>query len=362
MFNKYMTIFIKYKYTYIIIFLIIIIIFFIINNLIKLNNKEKFAGFADTKLNDALNVFYQPNLYSDPGEKNILIPSDYTSNNKIIDKNIELDTIISVGTPYMVDIFSRIQKLYYNDKKVILNYNPVGSIEGIELLKKGKADFCATTVKYKELTTENNYNQFPIIIGGVVPIVNIPGIEPGTLILNGLILAKIFLKIITRWDHEDIIKINSENKDKLKGDIITVFVNVRHGLNYCLSKFLSSVSKLWELNVGIRDLFKIPYDKYTKHGKNDNEISDVVSNNVGSIGYVDYNYIVKKKLNYIILKNLINDKYSYPSKENFLKFYSDSLENTFNGDSWPIIIIVYCLINRNPSNIKKSNLFSNDKL
>lgn len=382
---------------YIIILLLIIIFFYVLNK--SLEHRENFAGFGPTGIYNAYDNFFEPNLQISPNETQITIPSKYTENNElrnnrnidngnvddgniddgniddeniddesIYGENIKNNIIISAGTPYMINIFNKIKKLYFDDTKIILKYNPVGSLKGIEELKKGTIDFCVTTIKYKEAATENNYAQFPIIIGGVVPIINLPGIKPGTLILNSIIIAKIYLKVIINWNHKDIIELNKNNQEvvnvleKMKNNnIITVLLNIQHGLNYSLSRFLAIRSQLWNDKIGVTDLFisKIHRDNYTLYGKNDETISNAVKSKVGTIGYVDYNYAYKNNLNYAILRSVISTNILYPSKDSFLKYYNESLQNNDNGNGWPIIIIVYCLININPKNIKQSNLTLN---
>jgi phosphate transport system substrate-binding protein len=364
---------------YIIILLLIIIFFYLSNKSLK--NKENFAGFGPTGIYNAYDNFFEPDLQYLPKEKAIIIPSKYDENiddenidaeniyeRNINKQNIKNEIIICAGTPYMIKIFDKIKKIYFDDTKVIIKYSPIGSVEGIQELKKGKFDFCTTTVKYKQAATENNYAQFPIMIGGVVPIINLPGIKPGTLILSGIIIAKIYLKIITTWNHQDIIDLNKYNPEVIRilekienKNIITVLVNVQHGLNYCLSRYLTTRNEIWKDKIGVSDLFisKIQRDNYTLYGKNDVTISNAVNSKVGAIGYVDYNYIYQNKLNYAILRSSISTNILYPSKESFLKYYNESLDDNDNGDGWPIIIIVYCLININPTNIKQSNLTIN---
>lgn len=374
---------------YIIILLLIIIFFYLSNKSLKY--KENFAGFGPTGIYNASDNFFQPDLQYFPKERTIIIPSKYAENKdkqninreniddeniddeniddeNIDERNIKNQIIISAGTPYMKKIFDKIKKLYFDETKVTLKYSPIGSVESIEELKKGKVDFCATTVKYKQVVTENNYAQFPIIVGGVVPIINLPGIKPGTLILTGIIIAKIYLKVITKWNHQDIIELNKCNHkvmnvlEKMENkNIITVLVSGQHGLNYCLSRYLAQKSQLWNSKIGISDSFisKLQRDNYTLYGKNDDTISNAVNSKVGAIGYVDYNYIYQNKLNYAILRSSISTNIVLPSKDSFLKYYNDSLDDNDNGDGWPITIIVYCLININPTNIKQSNLTIN---
>jgi phosphate transport system substrate-binding protein len=351
-----------------------------------LSYREKFAGFGPTGIYNAADNFFQPDLQISQDENTMIIPSKYEENINITkidqgntyeentdeenadEENIKNDIIISAGTPYIVNIFNKIKKIYFDETNIILKYNPVGSLEGIEELKKGTVDFCATTVKYKQALTENNYAQFPIIVGGIVPIINLPGIKPGTLILNGIIIAKIYLKVITNWNHKDIIDLNKNNLEvtnileKMENNnIITVILNVQHGLNYCLSRFLSIRSELWKDKIGLSDLFisKLQRDNYTLYGKTDETISNAVNSKIGAIGYVDYNYVFRNNLNYAILRSLISGNMLYPNKDSFLKYYNEYLNNNDNGDGWPIIIVVYCLININPKNIKQSNLTLN---
>jgi phosphate transport system substrate-binding protein len=181
-----------------------------------------------------------------------------------------------------------------------VNYQGIGSGAGIKQIEASTVDFGASD---KPLTPEdlaaNGLVQFPTVVGGVVPIVNLPGVAPGQLKLTGPVLSDIYRGVIVLWDDPHIVALNPGVK--LPHMKITVVHRADgSGTSFLFTSYLSGQGAAWKAQVGAGESVNWPTGV---GGKGNDGVSAAVAATVGSVGYVEYWYTVQNHLTYAILKN-----------------------------------------------------------
>lgn len=234
-----------------------------------------------------------------------------------------------------------------------LNYQSIGSGGGIAQIKAKTVDFGASDAPMKagELD-EFGLIQFPMVIGGVVPVVNLSGIGPGTLRLTHDVLADIFLGEITRWDNSRIKEINPGVE--LPGMAITVVHRADgSGTTWIFTNYLDKISPTWHQKVGTGKAVDWPAGV---GGKGNEGVAVNVQRIDGSIGYVEYAYAVQNKLAYVLLRNR-GGRFVAPNVESFQSAAANAdwahspgyyvvLTDQPGENSWPITGASFILIYR----------------
>ena len=141
--------------------------------------------------------------------------------------------------------------------------------------------------------------QFPTVIGGVVPVINMDGIEAGTLKLDGAVLADIYLGKITKWNDPAIVALNKDLKLP-DDDITVVHRSDGSGTTFIFTNYLSKVSADWKSSVGEGTAVSW---KAGTGGKGNEGVASYVQRIKGSIGYVEYAYALQNKMNHVQMKN-----------------------------------------------------------
>jgi phosphate transport system substrate-binding protein len=181
-----------------------------------------------------------------------------------------------------------------------LVYQAVGSGSGVDLLIAGKVDFGASDRPMKpEELEKNNLVQFPAIIGAVVPVVNIEGIEPGRLKLDGETLAKIYLGKIAKWNDPAIVALNRDLKLP-DANIAVIYRSDSSGSTFLLTNYLSKASAEWRNAMG--EGTKVNWKTGTG-GLGSTSVIGYVQRLKNSIGYVDFNHVVQNGLSHVQLKS-----------------------------------------------------------
>ena len=159
-------------------------------------------------------------------------------------------TITGAGATFPFPIYSKWSEAYKEKTDIQLNYQSIGSSGGIKQIKAATVDFGATDAPMKgEELTAAGLVQFPTVLGGVVPIINVEGIRPGELQLSGDVLAKIFIGQITLWNDPQIQSLNV--KLKLPAESITVVHRADgSGTTFIFTDYLAEVSTAWKEQVG----------------------------------------------------------------------------------------------------------------
>jgi phosphate transport system substrate-binding protein len=195
------------------------------------------------------------------------------------------------GSTFVLPVMAEWSAAYKAKTGNSVSYQSVGSGVGISLIKKGAVDFCASDMPLKPEELEKlGMMQFPLVIGGVVPVVHIEGVKPGEMRFTGRLLADIFLGKIRDWNHPDIQKINPELK--LPNMPITVVHRTdESGTTFNWSNYLSKVSTEWKANVGEGTLVEWPLGL---GGKGNDGVASLVGLVPGAIGYLEYTYALQK--------------------------------------------------------------------
>jgi len=220
-------------------------------------------------------------------------------------------------------------------------------------------DFGATDapVKFEDLEADGLV-QFPAIIGGVVPVMNIDGIKPGQIKLDGITLADIFQGNITNWNDKRIAALNPGVKISA-GDITVVHRADGSGTTAIFTDYLAKVSESWKSSVGAGAAVKWPAAT-SVGGKGNEGVAANVSRVKNSIGYVEYAYAKKNKMIYAQMKNL-SGNYVSPDDLTFAAASASTdwskipgmgiyLTNAAGANSWPITGASFILMYKNPVN------------
>ncbi|HET7447171.1 MAG TPA: phosphate ABC transporter substrate-binding protein PstS [Methyloceanibacter sp.] len=208
--------------------------------------------------------------------------------------------ISGAGATFPYPIYAKWADAYKKDTGLGLNYQSIGSGGGIKQIEAKTVTFGASD---KPLPGEEldkfGLAQFPMVMGGIVPVVNLEGVKAGELVIDGPTLAKIFIGEITKWDDEGIKKLNP--KAKLPSQAIAVVHRSDgSGTTFNFTYYLSDVSSDWKSKVGADASVEWP----TGIGAKGNEgVANNVSQTKGSIGYVEYAYALQNKLTYTKMVN-----------------------------------------------------------
>lgn len=261
--------------------------------------------------------------------------------------------ITGAGATFPYPAYAKWAEAYKAKTGVSMNYQSIGSGGGIKQITAKTVDFGASD---KPLTPEeldkDGLMQFPTIIGGVVPVVNVSGIENGQLNLDGETLANIYLGKITKWNDPAIVAMNKGLK--LPDDIITVVHRSDgSGTTFIFTNYLSKISADWKANVGEGTAVSW---KAGTGGKGNEGVASYVQRIKGSIGYVEYAYALQNKMAAIQLKNR-EGNYVSPNAESFKAaaagadwkhspgFY-EILTNEAGKSAWPISGATFILMHK----------------
>jgi phosphate transport system substrate-binding protein len=201
--------------------------------------------------------------------------------------------ISGAGATFPYPIYAKWAEAYKAKTGVSMNYQSIGSGGGIQQIKKKTVNFGASDAPLKPADLdETGLVQFPMIMGGIVPVVNLPGIKPGEMKLTGPVLAEIFLGKVAKWNDPAIAKLNPGVK--LPADPITVvYRSDGSGTTFLWTNYLSKVSPEFKATVGEGTSVKFPAGV---GGKGNEGVASYVQKINGSIGYVEYAYAKQNKL------------------------------------------------------------------
>ena len=264
--------------------------------------------------------------------------------------------ISGAGATFPYPIYAKWADAYKKETGIGLNYQSIGSGAGIKQILAKTVTFGATDapMSFADLQ-KNGLVQFPMVMGGIVPVVNIDGVKPGELVLSGAVLADIFLGKIAKWDDAAIKKLNPSVS--LPSTAINV---VRRsdgsGTTFNFTDYLSKVSDEWKTKVGVNAAVEWPVGVGAKG-------NDGVAGNVGqtknSIGYVEYAFAKQNKLTHTDLINK-DGKRVAPALKSFQAAaanadwanapgYVQILTDQKGAESWPITAATFILVYAQPA-------------
>jgi phosphate transport system substrate-binding protein len=253
--------------------------------------------------------------------------------------------ITGAGATFPFPIYSKWSEAYKAATGIGLNYQSIGSGGGIKQIKARTVDFGASDMPLKiEELDQEGLVQFPAVIGGVVPVINIDGIGAGQLKLTAEVVANIYLGKITKWNDKAITDLNPDLKLTAL-DIAVIHRADGSGTTFLFTDWLSKTSPEWKEKVGAAAALKWPAPN-SVGGKGNEGVATQVQRIKGSIGYVEYAYAKRNKIAHAQLKNRAG-KYVQPDDDTF-KAAAESAEWTgTNGmatlltdqkhqNAWPI--------------------------
>jgi len=262
-------------------------------------------------------------------------------------------TINGAGATFPYPIYAKWADAYHDLTGVKVNYQSIGSGGGVQQIKAGTVDFGASDAPLtaKELD-ESGLIQFPMVMGGVAPVVNLPGVKPGELKLSPSLLAGIFLGKITKWNDPAVAKENAGIKLPDK-DITVVHRADGSGTTWIFTNYLDKVSKDWHSKVGFGKAVNWPVGI---GGKGNEGVSAYVQRIQGAIGYVEYAYALQNKMTYAKLRNS-SGEYVEPSAATFQAAAASAdwknapgyyvvLTDQPGRDSWPITGASYIIVHK----------------
>ena len=208
--------------------------------------------------------------------------------------------ISGAGATFPYPVYAKWADTYKKDTGVGLNYQSIGSGGGIKQIEAKTVTFGATDAPLKGPELEKfGLVQFPMVMGGIVPVVNIDGVSPGELVIDGPTLAGIFLGTIKTWDDPAIKKLNPNAKLPSQA-IAVVHRSDGSGTTFNFTYYLAEASADWKSKVGSATSVEWPVGIGAKGNEG---VSNNVSQTKGSIGYVEYAYALQNKLVYTKMVN-----------------------------------------------------------
>lgn len=209
--------------------------------------------------------------------------------------------ITGAGATFPYPVYAKWADAYKKSTGIRLNYQSIGSGGGIKQIKAKTVDFGASD---KPLTVEelekNGLTQFPTVIGGVVPVINIDGLKEGQLKLTGAVLADIFLGKIKQWNDPAIASLNNNDINLPASNIAVVHRADGSGTTFLFTDYLSKVSPEWKEKIGADASVAWPIGT---GGKGNEGVANFVKQIKNSIGYVEAAYVKQNKMRYVQLQN-----------------------------------------------------------
>ena len=271
--------------------------------------------------------------------------------------------ITGAGATFPFPVYAKWAEAYKKETGTGLNYQSIGSSGGIKQIRAKTVTFGATDAPVKgEELDKDGMIQFPAIIGGTVPVINLEGFQPGELRVTGPVLAEMFMGKIAKWNDPKLVALNPGKK--LPEENITVVHRADgSGTTFNFTDYLSAVSKEWADTVGKNASVKWPAAS-SVGGKGNEGVAANVSRVKGSIGYVEYAYTKKNNMPYLQLQNK-DGKYVNPDDKSFaaaaagVDWFSVpgmgvSMVNAKGADSWPISTASFILMYKQPTDKAQS--------
>ena len=265
--------------------------------------------------------------------------------------------VTGAGSSFVYPVMAKWSAAYKNSTGNRINYQSIGSGGGIAQIKAATIDFGASD---KPLTAAElskfGLGQFPVVIGGIVPVVHIPGVQAGAMKLDGPLLADIFLGKITKWNDPAIAALNSGvSLPDMK--ITVVHRSDGSGTTFNFSNYLSKVSAEWKSQVGEGTALSWPAGV---GGKGNEGVAAYVKQINGGIGYVEYAYALQNHLAFARMKNAAG-KFVQPRSESFSSAAATAnwssapdfnviMTNAAGPEAWPITATTWAIMYKKPKN------------
>jgi phosphate transport system substrate-binding protein len=264
--------------------------------------------------------------------------------------------INGAGATFPYPIYAKWAEAYAAKTGSKINYQSIGSGGGIKQITEKTVDFGASDMPLQPPDIEKaGLTQFPMIMGGVVPVVNLQGIQPGQLKLDGKVLSDIYLGKVTKWNDPEIAGLNGGLKLPDQA-IAPVYRSDGSGTTFIFTHYLSEVSPEWKEKIGENTSVQFPTGI---GGKGNEGVSAMASRTAGAVGYVEFAYAKQNKLTYAQLRNK-DGQFVTPEIKTFQSAASNAdwakaqdfyllLTNQPGKDSWPITGASFILMHKQQS-------------
>jgi len=269
--------------------------------------------------------------------------------------------ITGAGSSFVYPVLSKWSAAFHDKTGNEVNYQSIGSGGGIAQIKAATVDFGASDAPLKDEDLKQfGLGQFPVVIGGIVPVVDIAGVKPGQLKLTGAVLAQIYMGTVKTWNDPAITKLNPGLT--LPATQITVVHRADgSGTSFNFSNYLSKVSPEWSSKVGFSTTPTWPTGV---GGKGNDGVAASVRQFSNAIGYVEFAYSLQNHMNYVQLQNAAG-KWVEPTANSFAaaastadwknaKDFNLIMTNAPGADAWPITATTWVIMYKTPKNAANS--------
>src|SRR5687768_15931156 len=259
--------------------------------------------------------------------------------------------VTGAGATFPAPVYAKWADAYNKATGVRLNYQSVGSGAGIQQIRAKTVDFGASDMPLTdEVLAKDGLIQFPTVIGGVVPVVNIKGVTPGQIKLTGQVLGDIYLGKVTKWSDPSIKSLNP-GVNLPDAAIAVVRRADGSGTSFVFTNYLSKVNAEWKSKVGEGTAVNWPTGA---GGKGNEGVSAFVQRLPNSIGYVEYAYAKQNKMSHVLLKNQAGN-FVAPDDVNFkaaaagadwTKSFYQVLTEQPGKDAWPLTGATFIMLHK----------------
>lgn len=269
--------------------------------------------------------------------------------------------VTGAGSSFVYPVLSKWSQDYSKNSSNRINYQSIGSGGGIAQIKAATVDFGASDAPLSaDELKAGGLGQFPSVIGGIVPVMNVEGVAAGQLKLDGDVLAKIFLGDIKAWNDPAIAALNP-GLNLPGANITVVHRSDGSGTSYNFTNYLAKVSDSWKTKVGFGTTVPWPVGV---GGKGNEGVSAYVKQIKNSIGFVEYAYALQNKMTYSQLKNA-SGKFVKPDAKAFqaaadtadwanAKDFNLIMTNAPGEGAWPITATTWIIMYKQPKNAEQS--------
>lgn len=259
--------------------------------------------------------------------------------------------ITGAGSTFAAPLYTKWADAYAKNGGGKVNYQGIGSSGGIKQIEAKTVDFAGSDMPLKddELAKQGLF-QFPTVVGGVVPAINLPGVKAGELTLSGEVLADIYLSKITKWNDPAIAKLNPGVK--LPDTAIAVVRRADgSGTSFIWTNYLSKVSPEWKSKVGEGTTVSWPTGT---GGKGNDGVAAFIQRLPGAIGYVEWAYVKQNHMVYTKMQNH-DGKVVTPDTDTFAaaaagadwsKSFYQILTNEPGAKAWPVVGATFVLLHK----------------
>jgi phosphate transport system substrate-binding protein len=276
--------------------------------------------------------------------------------------SVEAAEITGAGSTFVYPILSKWSADYSGKAGININYQSIGSGGGLAQIKAATVDFGASDAPMKPAELQKfGMGQFPLVIGGIAPVVNIDGVQAGQMRFTGPLLADIYLGKIKNWNDPAIAKLNPDLKLP-NAAIAVVHRSDGSGTTFNWVNYLSQVSAEWKDQIGVSTSVEWPVGV---GGKGNEGVAAFVNQTKNSIGYIEYAYVLQNNMAYGLVQNKAG-KFIKPDAASFQAAAASAewgkaqdfyliMTDAHGADAYPIAATVFIIMYKQPKDPARAN-------